>query len=63
MAALSIKLLPFMDLYAQEFALNNLARLCIINVRNQLKACKNGLLLTWINLLSCHEKFNSTLIG
>jgi hypothetical protein len=44
MAVLVIKLLPFMQQMAQEFSLNNICRLCVLNIRNQLRACKNMLL-------------------
>ena len=62
MAVLFIKLLPFMEQPAQEFSLNNICRLCVVNTRNKLKACKNFLLLNLIGLLNFHTKFNSTSI-
>jgi len=47
-----------MEKSAQEFSLNHICRLCTINIRNKLKACKHLLLLNLINLLNFHNKFN-----
>ena len=63
MAVLLIKLLPFMEHSAQEFSLANICRLCVANIRNQLKACKRSLLLNLIDLLNYHNKFNLVSIG
>ena len=62
MAVLLIKLLPFMQQTAQEFSLNNICRLCVLNIRNQLRACKNMLLFYLIDLLNYHERFEFVLI-
>ncbi len=62
MASLAIRLLPYMQQSAQEFSLNNVCRLCVLSMRNQLKACKNSLLLDLINLLEHHDKFDLALI-
>jgi len=43
---------------AQEFTLKNLCNLCIVNIRNQLRACKNHLLFSLIELFNYHEKFS-----
>jgi hypothetical protein len=59
MAALLINLLPYMQKTAQEFSLNNICRLCTLNNRNQLKSCKNSLLLNLIKLLNDYNKFTS----
>ena len=58
MAVLFIRLLPFMDKSAQEFSLNHICRLCVVNIRNKLKACKHYLLLNLIDLLNFHSKLN-----
>lgn len=63
MAILLIKLLPFMQQPAQEYFLNNICRLCILNNRNQLKSCKNMLLMNFCQLLEFHDKFTLNLIG
>ena len=51
-----------MERSAQEFSLNHICRLCVVNIRNKLKACKNFLLLNLIDLLNYHNKFNLTSI-
>lgn len=63
MAVLLIKLLPFMKQSAQEFSLNNICRLCTLNIKNQIKSCKNAMLLNLIRLLHNHKKFDYGLIG
>lgn len=57
MAALLIKLLPFMQQSAQETSLASICRLCTANSRNQLRACKSLLLENLIMLLEHHSAF------
>jgi hypothetical protein len=47
-----------MEQSAQEFSLNHICRLCTINIRNKLKACKHLLLLNLIITLNFNNKFN-----
>ena len=63
MAVLLIKLLPFMQQSAKEFFLNSICKLCTRDNRNQLKSCKNLLLLNFCQLLEHHERFDLNLIG
>ncbi|CAF0785781.1 unnamed protein product [Brachionus calyciflorus] len=62
MAVLKIKLIPYMQPTAQEFSLNNISRLCTLNIKNQLKSCKNNLLFNLIRLLKHHSELCPNLI-
>lgn len=63
MAVLLIKLLPFMQNTAQDLSLSHICRLCFVNHRNQLKACKYSLLYNLIDLLNYHQKFSMNSTG
>lgn len=62
MAVLLIRLSPFMKKSAQEFSLNNICRLCTLNMKNQIQACNNNMLLHFIELLTFHNRFSPKLI-
>jgi hypothetical protein len=62
MAALLIKLLPFLEKEQKIYILDYLCKICTLNHKNQFKACKENLLFNFIEILSNHQCFESFMI-